>query len=300
MATHTLRPTGPGTYAEFTPNTAANWQNVDESVADGDSTYNSMASGTKTDAFATAGNLPGGTGYSVKLKVNGKTLSANGGVLSAFIIVGGTEYNVSLGFLTTNYAEYEIDWGTTNPVTTVAWTQAEINAMEIGYQVTFILAGSRITQVFLEITYTSNDVSVTPAQGALVTSLKTPTISLGTPVTPASKSVITARYAPSVNITDNKSVSPSTLALLLTQQGPGVLTAGRVIPATLPVVTTPQAPSAVLSENQRILPAPGSLNLTGLVPTVTTTFIAILTYVGNMVAKTVLQPQPGRAKRERL
>jgi len=35
-----IRPNSPGTYADFTPSTGSNWENVDESDSDGDTTYN--------------------------------------------------------------------------------------------------------------------------------------------------------------------------------------------------------------------------------------------------------------------
>ena len=133
-----LLPDGAGDTTNFTPSAGSNYQNVDETPRDDDTTYNSDSTSTNKDLF-TASNLSlidstvfgvqvtpecrvtDATTYGVKPKCKHSTSEGT-----------GTSQTVSD---TANYSGFPHVFEL-NPSTSTAWTVTTVNAMQIGYEVT--------------------------------------------------------------------------------------------------------------------------------------------------------------------
>lgn len=156
MATLTLRPTGAGNSTQWTPSAGSNWQNVDESSADGDTTYNA-ASGTGglVDLFTTAGGVPGGAAVnSVTFTLRARHAGAYGFMLFSVRSGGSTSSIAGTLVLTGSYADYSTAALTDNPVTGVPWADgAEVNALEIGYFDASSSPSMRVTQLYAVVDY---------------------------------------------------------------------------------------------------------------------------------------------------
>ncbi len=156
MATLTLRPTGAGNSTQWTPSAGSNWQNVDESSADGDTTYNSASGGGGlVDLFTTGAGVPAGA------PVNSVTFTARGrhtgayGFIQIMLRSGGTTQSVDAitKIFTGSYADYSSAALANNPITAAAWTAAEVNAMEIGYYDLSSSPAMRVTQLYAVVDY---------------------------------------------------------------------------------------------------------------------------------------------------
>ena len=136
MATSTFRPTGAGSYTDWTPSAGSNWQNVDETSSDGDTTKNTVVSAlardsfTSTDAISTSATVSKVTVY-VTMK-SSSAFSILPQLLVVSSAVTGQGYPSGTPFLTTSYAEYSLDF-TTDPATGAAWAATAVNAAEFGY-----------------------------------------------------------------------------------------------------------------------------------------------------------------------
>jgi hypothetical protein len=163
IVNETLRPNATGTYSEHSlgaPNTGeSNYQDVDEEVADEDTTYIKNVSGdTKRDlynipssAYAT-GNIISVTVYVRARKVEGVGSPTVGG----YIKTGGNAYGTASHSITGGYETISDAW-TTNPQTGVAWTVSDINALEVGVISTAATAWGQIlyiTQVYVVVRIT--------------------------------------------------------------------------------------------------------------------------------------------------
>jgi hypothetical protein len=126
--------TGAGNYAQFTPSTGSNFQNVDESVENGDTDYNSSSTVNQIDSFAMA-DLVAGTQAPKGVQVTIVWRKDDAGVRqgAALLRIGGADYvgnTVTLGSAY-SMAMQEYD---TNPATAAAWTASDVNGMEAGYK----------------------------------------------------------------------------------------------------------------------------------------------------------------------
>jgi hypothetical protein len=163
--TRTLYPNGAGAQANCTrfPNTGeANWQNVDESVTDEDSTYNEASSTgwiadlytlTQISAFSsyTSGTLAWVQAW---MRAKGQ-LTPSTANASNHIRTGGAEYDATAVLTTTSYANYSNTWSI-NPQTSGAWTWADLNALQAGMNLCESKNGhkyTRVTQVWVVIKY---------------------------------------------------------------------------------------------------------------------------------------------------
>lgn len=128
---------GGGTYRQWTPSTGSDHGALlDEAPPDDDTSY--VASATlgqkETCLFPT---IPlGVTVYGLQLMPNLVKTSAGGRQIGCLVRSGGTDATgSSQSIALTNYAYYDQMYAL-NPVTGVAWTPAEVNAMEGGVEVT--------------------------------------------------------------------------------------------------------------------------------------------------------------------
>ena len=125
------RPDGDGTTTQFTPSAGSNWQNVDDSNQDGDSTYNSEATPGELDLY-TFGAL-GVTGTVKAVQTNLCVRSAGGGAetIAPMFRIGGVNYTGTTVGLSTSYG-YSLQVYETSPATGLAWTVSEIDGAEAG------------------------------------------------------------------------------------------------------------------------------------------------------------------------
>lgn len=128
--------TGAGNYAQFTPSAGSNYQNVDDSAPDGDSTYNESNTPNQIDSFA-MGNLPAGTTtvHALYKWWNAKRTDATARGLSPLFRISSTDYvgtNQNLGASYQYYGQaYPL-----SPATSSAWGVSEVDGLEAGYKLT--------------------------------------------------------------------------------------------------------------------------------------------------------------------
>jgi len=130
----TVYPTGAGNSAQFTPNTGSNWQNVDDSTPDDDSTYNSSGTAGHRDLFAT-GDVPSTSGSILAVVANGYARKDDAGTREIKLTtrIGSTNYDSATNPITSGYAYYRHQWDT-DPSTAAAWVRADLNGAEFGYK----------------------------------------------------------------------------------------------------------------------------------------------------------------------
>ena len=172
MAGETLRPNAAGTYSQLDRSgCAANYQCVDESVTDEDSTrvyrkYPDESYGLDTY------NLPAHSGSgvisSVTVYARCRKVAGNGRLTIACRTHDAVYYG-SEETLTSGYVTYSKEW-TTNPNTSNAWTWTEIDALEIGQKIRAYASGppsgneeARCTQVYVLVIYTPAEVKLAGA-----------------------------------------------------------------------------------------------------------------------------------------
>lgn len=132
-----LFPSGAGSTTQFTPSTGSNYQNVDDTTPDDDSTYNSSATVGHVDTFA-MGNLSSSSGTitSITAVVRARKEDAGARTLRTRLVnSAATSTTQESGDLTpsTSYAYYRgterLD-GDGN-----AFVPSDINGIEVGYEV---------------------------------------------------------------------------------------------------------------------------------------------------------------------
>jgi hypothetical protein len=129
-----LFPNGAGSSTDFTPSAGSNYQNVDDFPFDDDTTYNSSPTVGAVDTFAMS-NLPAaGDVYGVRQFTRVRKDDAGSRSACHVVRVDGTEYPSSSFALSDTYITFH-QLLATNPDTGVAWTDAEVNALEAGYEV---------------------------------------------------------------------------------------------------------------------------------------------------------------------
>lgn len=127
-------PTGAGASTQWTPLSGANWQNVDETTPDGDTSYNSDATSGHIDTFGT-GAL-GVTGTIIGVVVHAFARKDDAGARNYRTKLrddGGTMRNGATNALSASYAGYWDMW-VQNPNGSVAWTVTAVNNSEFGYE----------------------------------------------------------------------------------------------------------------------------------------------------------------------
>ncbi len=131
-----LRPSGAGTTTDFTPSTGSNYQNVDETVTNDDTDYNSSSTPSDRDLYA-FDNLPGpfaGTIFGIAHSSRLKKDDAGARTAAQVTKVGSTTTVESAVSLSTSYATYATVMDE-SPDTTDPFTKSEIDGIEGGVEV---------------------------------------------------------------------------------------------------------------------------------------------------------------------
>jgi hypothetical protein len=128
-------PSGAGSSTDFTPNVDTNWQNVDDTAPDGDTTANSSLAADDIDSFThEALKNPGATIRGVQMLGSFSKDKAGPALVSNRLEFGGVEY------LGSGYAPTQGDYGWAidahglSPDSGIAWAESEFNAMQMGYR----------------------------------------------------------------------------------------------------------------------------------------------------------------------
>lgn len=127
--------TGAGASAQFTPSAGSNFQNVDDgTTVDGDTTYNSSTTVNHIDSFAlSSSGLSAGTIKGTQSTIIARKDNVDPRAVAALIRSGGTNFpqtTQQLGPVFQVFREIQ----ETDPNTSAAWTQANLDAMELGYK----------------------------------------------------------------------------------------------------------------------------------------------------------------------
>lgn len=129
-----LVPTGAGNSTQFTPSTGSNWQNVDEALSNDDTDYNSSATAAQKDTFATSDlATASGTVKGMMQTVVFRKDDAGGRTIRTVVRSGATDYTGTTTTVLDTYSGVyhvrEVD-----PATSAAWTIANVNAVQVGYE----------------------------------------------------------------------------------------------------------------------------------------------------------------------
>ena len=163
MAVETLRPSSGGDVTQLyyfdgsghAPDVLHNWEQVDETTPDSDSTYVYMVNDNKYDLYNIPAPAGGGTINFVKVYNVGKASAGGAGHIGCRIKTEGDEYSGGDYIPTTSYVSHSNQWNT-NPKVGGAWTWPQIAALQIGIYVEFFGSGENgyVTQVYVEVDYT--------------------------------------------------------------------------------------------------------------------------------------------------
>lgn len=155
--TEILRPDADGDETNIDNPGGAHWDDVDEEIADGDSTvvYTSSA-GWQEDLYSTANHTEGsGSINYVKVYIVCRS-TATPVQTNAYVHIktNGVEDNGTPETTTTSYSTFSYQWDN-NPQTTDPWTWDEIDALQIGVGLRQPTTGqfTGCTQVYAEIGY---------------------------------------------------------------------------------------------------------------------------------------------------
>lgn len=131
-----IKANGAGTHTGFTPSTGSNYQNVDESYFDLDTTYNSTTTLNTIDSYAMENIATLGTIHAVAYGVIARKDDGGEIGIQLFNKSGTTETlsgtDIYLGDIYNEYQKIH----ETDPDTSAAWTVAGVNAAEFGLKVT--------------------------------------------------------------------------------------------------------------------------------------------------------------------
>lgn len=131
-----LSPNAAGTYTDFTPvGGVNNWENVAGALPLETSNYNTADTVGAADSFALP-NLSAlsSTIFGVQSVLSAKKDDAGARSINARLRLASTDYDGAAHSLGDSYAGYMHIWET-NPNTSTAWTESDINGMELGYEV---------------------------------------------------------------------------------------------------------------------------------------------------------------------
>jgi hypothetical protein len=129
-----LYPNGAGTYTDFTPSAGSNYQAVDETAQDGDTTYVQSSTVGHKDTYAYTDLATSPTIKGARLLLLAKKDDAGARSIAPTVKSGATEDDGTTAALSTSYVYYSKIWET-DPNTSAAWTAANLNAAEFGVEV---------------------------------------------------------------------------------------------------------------------------------------------------------------------
>jgi hypothetical protein len=142
---HSIYPTSPTTH----------YTHVNEASPDGDTSYTYAVLNHWTDDNygLTDSSVSTGTINYITLHMVART--TGNGLLQASVTTHSIDYQTNNPPfpLTTSYIDYTTVF-TTNPNTNAAWTWSEINALQVGVMLYRTYGEARVTQVYVEVTYT--------------------------------------------------------------------------------------------------------------------------------------------------
>lgn len=135
MTVASLVPSSAGNKAQWTPLSSTNVSNVDDTVVDGDTTYNSTATNGNIDSFvATDTGYSAGTVLGVEWASEVRRLDASSTARVAPVFrIGGTDYVGSDIAFSTTYT-IQTQRYRQSPATSSAWTVSELDGAEVGYK----------------------------------------------------------------------------------------------------------------------------------------------------------------------
>ncbi len=165
MAVETLRPNDPGDECNITSEAGADcpnhYQNVDEEIADEDSTYVVYSgSGWLRDLYNIDNSSGSGTINSITVFARGRITyvgETDQNSLKIAIKSGVTASEAEKWVDNDSYENFSNQW-TTNPDDDEAWEWSDIDALQIGVALRRYASthgwGTRCTQVYVEVDYT--------------------------------------------------------------------------------------------------------------------------------------------------
>lgn len=127
----TIRPNGAGNYTDFTPSAGSNYQNVDETTPDGDTTYNSSGTLDHKDSYAMSA-LASVTGAVKAVMLNANIRTPEAALIQAKLLLRASGVDAeSVAFnVNRSYLHRRAAFNTDGDGS--AWTIAKVNAMEAG------------------------------------------------------------------------------------------------------------------------------------------------------------------------
>lgn len=129
----TLMPSGAGSSAQFTPSAGSNFENIDESPRDDDTTYNESSTVGHIDTFAVE-SPPVSVGVVHSIGVNvAARYNSSANSLATRIVSGASAGAGSAVALGTGYSILQTIHNT-DPDTASAWTPSAVDSIEAGYR----------------------------------------------------------------------------------------------------------------------------------------------------------------------
>jgi hypothetical protein len=131
---NTLFPTGNGATIQWTPAAGANWQEVNAAAFNGGTTYNATATNGATDLLVLQ-SLTGTVSTVIAVQLTGAYEADAAGPLAAKHLIsnGSTVAVGSAMAIGLDYA-FLSDIAEVNPITSGAWTAAQVNSYTFGYE----------------------------------------------------------------------------------------------------------------------------------------------------------------------
>ncbi len=129
-----LRPSAIGNYSDWTPTFGNNMGSVEDTVLDGDLSFNMASSAGQVDTYEIQ-DCPAssGTVYGIQHVMGARQDAGATRTIRAKQRSAGVDYNGTSQTLTTAYQFY-LDARSVNPATSAGYTVADVDAMETGYE----------------------------------------------------------------------------------------------------------------------------------------------------------------------
>lgn len=126
-------PNGVGAYSNWSPNTAANWDAVEETPPDDDVTYVATQTSGTRDSYTLEDVAAATTILGYQTLVYARKETEGGAMISPTLRIGGTDYDATAqGVSSPSRYQYLVQPYDTNPATALQITPVEINAAEGG------------------------------------------------------------------------------------------------------------------------------------------------------------------------